>query len=81
MDVREVVHDTEITVILNDQDFDEQIIIENSIDVLRDETPVDEVYQEITTIEQIVPGNTVSNVNAGPELPENPYEGQVWILT
>lgn len=40
---------------------------------------------ETTATESVVdvvrPGGTVVNIGAGPVLPENPYEGQIWIDT
>lgn len=50
-----------------------------------------EVYREVNTVKDVVrgarevelvkPGGTLVNVGHGPVLPQNPYEGQVWILT
>lgn len=51
------------------------------VDVYREHSAVTEVYRGRREVDVVRPGGTVVNIGAGPVLPPNPYEGQVWILT
>lgn len=51
------------------------------LEVIRKYPVVQEVERKAEVVDVVRPGGTVVNIGAGPELPENPYEGQVWILT
>lgn len=51
------------------------------VEVYRDFASMQNIYNTTSEVELVKPGGTLVNVGAGPELPANPYEGQVWILT
>ena len=51
------------------------------VDVYREHPDVEDVYVGAREVDVVRPGGTVVNIGAGPVLPTNPYEGQVWILT
>lgn len=51
------------------------------VEVYREEPVAQTVYRGAREVELVKPGGTLVNVGAGPQLPNNPYEGQVWILT
>ena len=55
--------------------------IRYTIDVVREHTETQDVFRGAREVELVRPGGTVVNIGAGPQLPQNPYEGQVWILT
>lgn len=50
------------------------------VEVLRPRVLPIEVVRDVAFVEVSKPVGTLINVGAGPELPTNPYEGQVWIL-
>jgi hypothetical protein len=49
------------------------------VEVYRRPSAVVPVVKDVAAIDIVRPGGTVVNVGAGPALPENPYEGQIWI--
>jgi hypothetical protein len=49
------------------------------VEVLRTETQPIDVTNNAKVVERVFPGGTLANVGVGPDLPEHPYEGQVWI--
>lgn len=51
------------------------------VEVYRTSSEVKDVVREVREVELVKPGGTLVNVGHGPDLPNNPYEGQVWILT
>jgi len=51
------------------------------VDVYREHTEAVNVFRGAREVDLVRPGGTVVNIGAGPNLPSNPYEGQVWILT
>lgn len=51
------------------------------VDVYREHEEATDIYQGAREVDVVRPGGTVVNIGAGPVLPTNPYEGQVWILT
>lgn len=51
------------------------------VEVYREQPEVDDIYIGAREVDVVRPGGTVVNIGAGPSLPPNPYEGQVWILT
>jgi hypothetical protein len=51
------------------------------VEVIREYTHPFEVTKGAALVNVVQPGGTVVNVGAGPTLPENPYEGQIWIKT
>lgn len=51
------------------------------VEVYREEPVVINTYRGAREVELVRPGGTLVNVGHGPDLPANPYEGQVWILT
>ena len=51
------------------------------VDVYREHPEIEDVYRGAREVDVVRPGGTVVNIGAGPQLPPNPYEGQVWILT
>lgn len=51
------------------------------VEVYREYPDVEDIYKSAREVDVVRPGGTVVNIGAGPSLPSNPYEGQVWILT
>ena len=52
-----------------------------TVEVIRKHiVPVD-VTKGASVIEKVKPGGTIVNVGAGPDFPDNPYEGMIWIKT
>lgn len=51
------------------------------VEVYRDTDDLKEIVRGAREVELVRPGGTLVNVGHGPTLPQNPYEGQVWILT
>lgn len=51
------------------------------VEVIRKKPLAREIYRGQRTVETVRTDHIVTNIGAGPELPEHPYEGQVWILT
>jgi len=50
------------------------------VEVIRKKPLAKEIYRGQRVIETVRTDHIVTNVGAGPVLPEHPYEGQVWIL-
>lgn len=61
--------------------FRENNVIKYEVEVFRERPVATTVYGTAREVELVRPGSTLVNVGAGPVLPTNPYEGQVWILT
>jgi len=55
--------------------------IQYVVEVYREQSITEDVYRIAKGVELVRPGGTLVNVGHGPSLPQNPYEGQVWILT
>jgi hypothetical protein len=51
------------------------------VEVIRQKPIAKDVYRGTRVIETVRTEKGILNIGAGPELPEHPYEGQVWILT
>lgn len=51
------------------------------VEVIRKTPLAKEIYRGQRTVETVRTDHIVTNIGAGPELPEHPYERQVWILT
>jgi len=51
------------------------------VDVYKEQPAVGDIFTQRAEVDVVRPGGTVVNIGAGPALPPNPYEGQVWILT
>lgn len=51
------------------------------VEVIRTTPLPQDIYRGQRTVETVRTDHIVTNIGAGPELPEHPYEGQVWILT
>lgn len=51
------------------------------VEVVRGETSPIETTASEAVVDVVRPGGTVVNVQGGPVLPSNPYDGQIWILT
>lgn len=51
------------------------------VEVIRKTPLAQDIYRGQRTVETVRKDHIVTNIGAGPELPEHPYEGQVWILT
>jgi hypothetical protein len=52
-----------------------------TLEVFRTTGDVKDVVRDAPTIDIVRESGSVVNIGAGPNLPANPYEGQVWILT
>ena len=50
------------------------------VEVIRKTPLAKEIYRGQRLIETVRTDHIVTNIGAGPVLPEHPYEGQVWIL-
>ena len=61
--------------------YHENNTIRYEVEVYREHPVATDVYYKAKEVELVRPGSTLVNVGAGPVLPTNPYEGQVWILT
>ena len=70
-----------IEIIRNESVIDEQGTVSYFLEVLREKATPLETSRDTQLLESVMPGGTVVNVGIGPDLPENPYEGQVWIKT
>lgn len=70
----EVVRATEPTVV-------DQAVTSRVVEVVRGETSPIETAANEAVVDVVRPGGTVVNVQGGPVLPSNPYDGQIWILT
>lgn len=56
-------------------------VTEYVVEVIREHVEPREITRGSSFVDIVEPAGTLLNVGAGPVLPENPYEGQVWILT
>ena len=50
------------------------------VEVIRKTPLAKEIYRGQRLVETVRTDHIVTNIGAGPVLPEHPYEGQVWIL-
>lgn len=70
----EVVRTAEPTVV-------DEAVTSRVVEVVRGETSPIETAANEAVVDVVRPGGTVVNVQGGPILPPNPYDGQIWILT
>jgi hypothetical protein len=68
-----------VTVVREEVRVDENEQNYQFVEVYRSEPVPTEAVRQVKTIDRVYPVGTLVNVGVGPELPENPYEGQVWI--
>jgi len=61
--------------------LEETPVTEYVVEIIRSAPVPIETINHVNTLEVVREAGTLINIGAGPELPTNPYEGQIWIKT
>lgn len=79
MAVETVRHSTEVEVLSTSKKYDSSEQVTHVVEVLRTYSEPINTFVERDYVEVVKPGGTVVNVGSGPDFPQNPYEGLIWI--